>query len=126
MFKTIKLIGLTLLFLLVACGAPAQEQAAAPTATQAVVEVAPTDVPTLVAPTLAPTDPPPATDTPLPEPTDTAVSPTAVPEVTEPVEAAEPVVEPSGELVYGLTEEGAYFVGYEDAEITMIDYSDFM
>lgn len=84
---------------------PAAEEAASATATSA--------------PTA--TEPPPPTPTALP----TAVvdEPTAEPADT-PAPATADVV--TAEVVFGRTDEGVYFVGVEDAPVTVIDYSDFL
>ncbi|VAW40893.1 hypothetical protein MNBD_CHLOROFLEXI01-1689 [hydrothermal vent metagenome] len=116
--KRFALFPLTLLFL-VAC---------TPTAEQPAVDAV-LDVETAVS-TEATIPPPVVTvDTPKIEPT-TAVA--AQPAIEPPTVEPEPVIEEAveaaaeGGIVYGRTEEGAFFQGDLDAPIVYLDYSDFL
>ncbi len=116
-----------LVFLLLTVGCTAQSAGICPVLT-AVTSVAATRV-------SAPTDgatTPVAEATLAPPPTATAVAVATETEVV--TAAAEPTAtplptdtpQPQTALTYGLTEEGAYVVGFPDAPVTMIDYSDFL
>lgn len=124
-FTVLFLMG-TLLGLLAAC-------APATTTEPAAATVPPPAVQLETQPTLpAATDLPAATELPavtaLPEATQPPAA-TAVPAATEPAEPTalpEPTAEPAPAIVYGVTDEGAYFYGNPDAPVTLIDYSDFL
>lgn len=89
-----------------------------------------TDIPPTATATLLPTQPPPPTATQLPVAVGTNVATTeaataeptatALPEPTE----APIVVAPLDN--FGRTTDGGFYVGNEDAAVTIIDYSDFL
>ncbi|MCO5194533.1 MAG: hypothetical protein M9941_02755 [Anaerolineae bacterium] len=119
---------LVLLFGLLTVGCTAQSAELTVTSVPAVTSVAATRV---SAPTEVGTTPV-AEATLAPPPTATAVAVATETEVV--TAAAEPTAtplptdtpQPQAALTYGLTEEGAYVVGFPDAPVTMIDYSDFL
>lgn len=111
---------LLLALLAVGCGTQAVEPTMSPAAVER--DVAPTVV--------AATPVTQATVAPPPTPTAVVVA-TSAEDVTvaaDPTATALPIdtPEPQAALTYGLTEDGAYFVGFPDAPVTMIDYSDFL
>ena len=110
-----RIIFVILLFLLAACTA---ETAVEPVAQSTAVPPTATVVTEVLAPTAVPTNPPEPTDEPVPsEPTSL---PTAEPAPTVGTEVAEV------DVVYGRTQEGAYFHGAVDAPVILIDFSDFL
>ena len=126
------LIGLILLFSLVAC--QAQEEALVadvpPTGTMVSAEVVATEI--VATETAERTQPPPPTATAQPTATVEAVAdavetplPTDVVPTEAPTEVVAEVVEEEG-VIFGRTSEGVFFVGSEDAPVTVIDYSDFL
>jgi len=116
----------------------AEEVQTEPTATE--VEADPTEIiATAVPATPNPTDPPAPTSTKPVE--ETTEEPTLVPTMVEVTEESGPEdsipeqadneasVESDGEndpVVFGRTAEGAFFYGSPSAEITLIDYSEFL
>jgi hypothetical protein len=112
-----KLCFITLLLWLAACSSAAPQETAETEAT-AVINPAP---PTLNAP--PPDEPTAMPEQPTAVPTDPPVAEveTVVPTTEAP---AEPIAETG--VVYGRTPEGAFFQGFADAPITLIDYSDFL
>ncbi|MEM8863243.1 MAG: hypothetical protein AAGD96_33450 [Chloroflexota bacterium] len=144
--KILFAVSLPLILLIAAACSPTTEPAAEVAPVEEVVEEAPAVVEEQPAveqvaeepPT--PTAVPIPTDTPAPAPTNApAVEETAAEEVVEEESIEEAVVEAepeavveaepeaaASEIVFGRTEEGAFFYGAPDAEITLIDYSDFL
>jgi hypothetical protein len=110
-----QIILIILMFLLAACTA---ETAVEPMAESTAVPPTATVVTEVLAPTAVPTNPPKPTDEPAPpEPTPL---PSAEPAPTVGTEVAEV------DVVYGRTQEGAYFHGAVNAPVTLIDFSDFL
>jgi hypothetical protein len=109
------LIWLPLIALLIACGAqetPALTENAVVAATQ---------------PATA-TLPPPPSPTPLIMPTTVVQTTDAEPQSAESTATAIPTAAPMSEpeLTYGITADGNYFIGFPDAPVTLLDYSDFL
>jgi len=122
------------LFAIVACS----PQTADSPPEEAAVEQEPVEqVAVEEAPTTAPVAEEPATPTSAPTDTPVVEEPTEVPEEVVEVEAeAEEMVEDdqpddaamaeAAPVQFGRTEEGAFFYGSPDAEIVLIDHSDFL
>ena len=111
---------LVLVALLGACGAPAPEQAAAPTEPPT-PDAAPSPAPSPAPPVSAA-----ATAAPTAEPTGAPAAATAAPtaEPTGAPAAAEPTPPPG--LAQGRTAEGYHVLGDPDAPVTLTMYSDFL
>lgn len=127
MFKKLALLLLTLV-VLTACGTPPAVETAAVTAAPLATVTAAVAAP-------AETTTPPPTATALPSPTALAPEspaaaqpepPTPVPAPTEDAAPTATVTEPSIQVVSGRTPEGAFFLGDERAQLTIIDYADFL
>jgi hypothetical protein len=113
----ILLITFSLIVLLVACTNEAEPVA------QESAEIAPTATRTIV-----PTEPAPPTPTDVVVATEVVsdsaeTTPTDAPAAT-PLPTDTPIPEP--QLEYGITEDGNYYIGFPDAEVVMLDYSDFL
>jgi hypothetical protein len=124
-----RVVGLLLIIVgLVACAAETAvgTTAVAPTAVPFNTPTEPATTMALVAPSSTAVLPTPTLhmpDTPAPaEPSPPTAVPAAIP---QPTDMPTPTVTVPG-VVYGRTAEGAFFQGYPDAPITLIDYSDFL
>ena len=114
------LILISLAFVLLGC--QAQGEVAVSESEPAVQEQAAVEV---VATVAEPTEAPAATETAPPTPTDLPTT-EATEEATAEPEAEIAEETPSRIVEIGRTEEGVYFIGAEDAPVTVIDYSDFL
>jgi hypothetical protein len=94
------------------------------TATETAVSPQPTAITSLPSPTQAEAPTSPAPEQATAAPAESEAVDTPIPATEEPIAIPTEVVETG--VVYGRTPEGAFFQGFADAPITLIDYSDFL